>query len=113
METDLDGDPDCDWLIPLFRGIETPLLYRFHGALVDIPVKRRDDMDVLRFALGTHHQSDDHRPGQTKPARVRFVYRRDLVGDSRRCNPRANIEYLLIVSLVTPRRRKCDPDNRE
>jgi hypothetical protein len=68
-ETDLNGDPDGDWLIPLFRRLETPLLYCLNGAVIDDLVERCDYMDVLRLALGTDHQSDDHGPGQTKPAR--------------------------------------------
>jgi hypothetical protein len=75
-----------------------PLFHRVDGALVDILIKRFDDVDVFRLARRTHDKSDQHGAGDTKSfVVVRLVLRRDLVGDAGWGNPRADIPNLLVV----------------
>ena len=107
VKPDLHRDPDRYRLISLFRRLETPLLYRLDGRLIDILIQRFDDMDVLRLAARTHNQSDKHGAGYPKPATIiRLVHRRNLVRDTGWSNARANIENLLIVNRAAQRSRK-------
>ena len=99
MKSYLDGNPHRDRLIPLLSRREMPLFNRIDSSLVDILVQRFDDMDILRLALGTHNQPDQHSSGDAKPTVVvRLVYGRNLVGNARRSNSGANVKDLLVVN---------------